>query len=249
MTAVSAPIFATWIAPFETPVALQVSPQFRLAIDASIEPDAMAQILYRGDQTFALIAPVLSENPAVRDARDEESLRAALAASGIEMNGPDFLHFLPEGKKARLSVTPNPSHIRLLTDQDAELFAKFANSCPADDFEEAFVELQHWAVYGAFDDGRIVAAGSAYPYDEITSLADLGVVTLPSHRGRGLGRDVIHALARHAIERGFEPQYRCQIDNAPSVTLAARSGFERFASWDVSVPEADNPLSTSSAKH
>ncbi|WP_373302707.1 GNAT family N-acetyltransferase [Streptomyces atratus] len=52
-------------------------------------------------------------------------------------------------------------------------------------------------------------------------MADFGVLTLPAFRGNGHGRHVVRALARHALSRGHEPQYRCQLDNHASVAPAA----------------------------
>jgi len=40
-----------------------------------------------------------------------------------------------------------------------------------------------------------------------------------------------------AIESGYEPQYRCQFDNASSVALAASAGFALFGDWDVVATE------------
>ena len=67
----------------------------------------------------------------------------------------------------------------------------------------------------------------------VERLADLGVITLPEFRGRGLARATVLAMAADALERGYEPQYRCQLDNAPSVALALASGFRRFGEWIV----------------
>ena len=66
-----------------------------------------------------------------------------------------------------------------------------------------------------------------YPWDG-TRLADLGVITLAEFRGRGLARETVLAMSADALRRGYEPQYRCQLDNAPSVALALASEFRRF---------------------
>lgn len=71
-----------------------------------------------------------------------------------------------------------------------------------------------------------------YPWRE-TRLADLGVITLPAFRGRGLATRTVRAISAQAIADGYEPQYRCQLDNAASIALAAAAGFARFGEWDV----------------
>ncbi|GGT45227.1 hypothetical protein GCM10010207_51840 [Streptomyces atratus] len=74
--------------------------------------------------------------------------------------------------------------------------------------DDAYVELAHRAVSGAFADERLVRAASMYPWDDST-VADLGVLTLPSFRGQGHARRVVRAICRHAAGQGHEPQYRC----------------------------------------
>jgi hypothetical protein len=43
----------------------------------------------------------------------------------------------------------------------------------------------------------------------------------------------VRALSAAALQRGYEPQYRCQMDNVASAALAGSAGFERFGRWDV----------------
>lgn len=87
-------------------------------------------------------------------------------------------------------------------------------------------------MFGTFVDGRLAGAASMYPCSG-TRFADLGVITLRGFRGRGLARATVLAMAAEALEGGYEPQYRCQLDNAPSVALASASGFRRFGEWAV----------------
>ena len=215
---------------------------FRLAVDDAVEKDMRVQILAREGRTFALISPEVAALPGIGDATGEHELRAALAAAGEEMNGADHLFFLPEALKAELRATTGPAHVRRLTLADEAAFALFEAAAPEADFDEAFVELGHWVAFGAFDGDTLVAAGSAYPFEDDSLLADIGVVTLPGSRRQGHGRALVHALSRHALAEGFEPQYRCQLDNASSVAIARRAGFVSLGTWDVSAPddEADD---------
>ena len=70
-----------------------------------------------------------------------------------------------------------------------------------------------------------------YPWGE-TAVADLGVITLPQFRGQGLGRATVRAISAAALSRGYEPQYRCDLGNAPSAALARAAGFARFGLWE-----------------
>ncbi|WP_447407152.1 GNAT family N-acetyltransferase, partial [Clostridium perfringens] len=75
-------------------------------------------------------------------------------------------------------------------------------------------------------------AASAYPW-ESGLFADLGVLTLPDVRGRGFARAVVLTISEFSRRKGYEPQYRCQIDNLASVALAKSCGFALFGKWIV----------------
>ncbi|QCR20598.1 GNAT family N-acetyltransferase [Agrococcus sp. SGAir0287] len=169
---------------------------------------------------------------------DRTALADALAAAGVALNGADALWYLgiEEQEAVRREHASREDAdgivVRRLGTDDADLFRAFEAAAPESDLDEAFVELDHWLVVGALVDGRLACAASAYPWSG-TTLADLGVITLPERRGRGLARRTVRALAAHALDLGHEPQYRCQLDNAASMALAASAGLERFATWDV----------------
>jgi len=165
---------------------------------------------------------------------DPVRLTGAIADAGITLNDADHLFYLTVAEHAALRDEPVFAGARQLTMADEPLFAQFTADAPGDDLDEAFVELDHWLVFGTFVDGRLVSAASMYPWDNST-LADLGVITLPDYRGLGLGRATVRAISAHAISLGYEPQYRCRLDNAPSVALAASAGFTLFGDWHVIV--------------
>jgi RimJ/RimL family protein N-acetyltransferase len=166
-----------------------------------------------------------------------ESVLAALGSAGIALHDADNLFYLPESAKSVVSRDANRQGIRRLDSRDAAQFAEFEASATDEDRDDAYVELDHWAVFGAFDDGRLVAAASAYPWGD-GSLADEGVLTLAAYRGRGFARGVVSALSRHALAEGLEPQYRCQLDNVASAAVARSAGFALFGTWQVVSPDS-----------
>lgn len=163
---------------------------------------------------------------------DAVDLSARMERSGIAFNDPDHLFYLPLGDQAVLRRERFSAETRPLTTADAAAFEDFTREAPEDDLDEAFVELDHWLVFGTFIDDALVSAASMYPWSG-TRLADLGVITLPAFRGRGVGRVTVRAMSAEALRRGYEPQYRCQLDNAASVALARAAGFTRLGAWEV----------------
>ena len=59
------------------------------------------------------------------------------------------------------------------------------------------------------------------------------MLTLPDVRGRGFARAVVLTISDFSRREGYEPQYRCQLDNLASVALAKSCGFALFGKWIV----------------
>jgi predicted GNAT family acetyltransferase len=207
----------------------------RVLIDDTLPANRPLRVLEldAGDRIVTLTS-VLAERLGLRGRTDAstDELSGALAAAGVRLNGPDNLFFLPTQEHAVVLSEPGSPDTRQLTETDADAFADFTARAPVDELDEAFVELDHWLVVGTFVDERLVSAASMYPWQG-SQLADVGVITLPTHRGRGLARATVRAICAEALRRGYEPQYRCQLDNTPSVALAQSAGFARLGTCDV----------------
>ncbi|MDN5861645.1 MAG: GNAT family N-acetyltransferase, partial [Pseudonocardia sp.] len=78
---------------------------------------------------------------------------------------------------------------------------------------------------GAFDGGRLVAVATAFFVGDIYE--DLGVVTDSAYRGRGLSTDCSAALVADVRARGRIPTWTTSPDNAPSLAVADRLGFQQ----------------------
>jgi GNAT superfamily N-acetyltransferase len=169
---------------------------------------------------------------------ESQALAHAVASAQVKLNGADHLFYLPVEEQTATRSEPGTPVTRQLREADADVFGVLCAEAPKEDLDEAFIELDHWLVFGTFVDDRLAAVASAYPWRG-TRFADLGVVTLPAYRGRGCAKATVQALSAAALEQGYEPQYRCQLDNAPSVALARSAGFQRFGTWDVIDDRAD----------
>lgn len=214
------------------------SDHYHVFVDDTVAEDrAVTTLAVIDGPKIVTVAPAFAERLGLRHGAEvaESGLVAALAAAGIRMNGADDLFYLPVDRQDTLRTEAPPDGTRQLTAADAVAFELFCNTAPADDLDDAFVELDHWLVYGTFADVVLVAVASMYPWGE-TRFADLGVITLPAYRGHGYGRRTVRAISAHALADGYEPQYRCQLDNEPSIALAGAAGFELFGVWDVIAP-------------
>lgn len=160
-------------------------------------------------------------------------LQHRLQQLGQHTHGADRVFYFPATELSALAERPASPHVRRLGPTDAAVFDLFQNSASGQDLDAAWVELDHWQVFGALDGERLVAAGSMYPWSLDPALADMGVLTLPDARGRGHARQLVQAMAVSALAAGLQPQYRCQLDNTASIITAERSGLHAFGDWDI----------------
>lgn len=229
-------MFSALISSQRLPAAFEPSPdgEILVVVDPSrSEKLPLSLLRLDGAAGVLSLAPYLAEqlDLASDERLDRAEFESRLELAGLELTSADHLFHLPLAEQERLRAEPRGEGTRELTAADADAFAEFTAAAPEDDLDEAYVELDHWLVVGTFREQQLVSVSSMYPWGEST-IADLGVITLPQFRGQGLGRETVRAISAAALERGYEPQYRCDLDNAPSAALARSAGFARFGLFE-----------------
>jgi RimJ/RimL family protein N-acetyltransferase len=238
VAAFSETVEAFWRAPLARGELLHHSDALTVVADPTLADGREVIIIKTGGAaTIAALAPAMAARVLIRPIRDESELRAALADAHVVLHPADAVFYFPVAATAELLTEPDRADVRRLDAEDRDAFAAFASAAPAQDLDDAYVELDHWAVFGAFQDGKLVCAASMYPWGD-SSLADLGVLTLPNARRHGLARSVVRAICRYACSQGREPQYRCQLDNTASRALAAAAGLTWFGNWETVAPDS-----------
>lgn len=218
------------------------SGQLRVHVDDTLPPNQRVMVLeLRGSGGVVSLTSDSAKQLRVQsgDVLTTAEFTALLDNAVVELNGADQIFYYRAEDQAQLGEDQTPTRVRRLTNDDAGVFTAFVAAAPEDDLDEAFVELDHWLVFGAFAGDELACAASMYPWKE-TSLADLGVITLPQFRGRGLARETVRAISAAAFAAGYEPQYRCQLDNLASIALADAAGLTPFGTWDVVAQDADD---------
>jgi ribosomal protein S18 acetylase RimI-like enzyme len=115
---------------------------------------------------------------------------------------------------------------RQLTTDDAPAVGAFKTSVPAADYEEAgFDKGMPAGIWGAFDGGSLVAMSHA---TTVGKLADIGVVTTPAARGRGIATALVADMLAGSFLEHDVARYRARVSNQPSLALAKRLGFEGY---------------------
>jgi GNAT superfamily N-acetyltransferase len=114
--------------------------------------------------------------------------------------------------------------VRRLDEKDAAAMADLWAAVPQAEMEEADIGVDHDVAFGCFREGALAAGASGF---RMAGFIDIGVLTHPDFRRRGLGKTAVAALCQWAIDRDELLLYRCRPDNKGSHRLAESLGFRR----------------------
>lgn len=236
MTEFSTTVVQYWDGLLHSGQQLPSAPGLTAFVNPGLDVQRRAMILETGDgSVHAALTPEVAAaaklTPHPATPVSPATLREALHSGGIRLHAPDLVYYASPGAVAKMMLKPG-IEVRQLGPDDAKAFEHFTRQASEQDQEDAYVELDHWSVFGAFGGGELLAAASMYPWGG-AAIADMGVLTLPRARGTGLGRALVGALRANAEERGHQLQYRCQHDNHASIALARSSGLVRYGTWEV----------------
>lgn len=229
-----------WRAQFLNGDVLYSDEVFTVAINPDLDEDSRVMVLETANgQVMAVLTPALADKVGLYQRQDlsEPTFRRKLNEAGVKLHGADYLFYFSEAEKNVLQQENLEGDLRRLTEQDDAVFSEFQSSASEQDLDDAYVELAHWAVFGSFEQNRLVSAASMYPWEN-SQIADLGVLTLTPFRGKGHARKVVRSISKYAYDQGYEPQYRCQLDNLASTALAKAAGLTLFGKWDVVSPDS-----------
>ena len=229
-----------WQASFLNGNVLYSDEVFTVAINPDLSEDRRVMVLETSDgRVMAVLTPALADKLGLYQLQDlsEPTFRRKLNEAGVTLHGADYLFYFSEVDKNVLLQENLEGVLRRLTEQDGAIFSEFQSSASEQDLDDAYVELDHWAVFGSFEQNRLVSAASMYPWEN-AQIADLGVLTLTPFRGKGHARKVVRSISKYAYGQGYEPQYRCQLDNQASTLLAKAAGLTLFGKWEVISPDS-----------
>lgn len=228
-------VVSYWDGLFESGSCVPTAGDLSLVINPHLSNERRAMVMVANNgSTRAALSPCVASALGITADRLPVSLpwlREALQAAGVEMHAPDVIYYVTAtGVSATRSNTL--SEVRPLALDDAVLFDRFMAQISPDDQDAASVELGHWAAFGAFVESELLAVSSLYPWGGV-AIADMGVLTVPRTRGRGIARSLVRAMIEHACEHGYQAQYRCQFDNLASNGLAESLGLAPYGKWEV----------------
>ena len=178
----------------------------------------------------------LTSNIALRGAPDRLPPGGLDGLAGFVEAPPDWLPTLRAADAdtavwdRRVAVLPDDAAVpasdaRLLTSADAPAFAGLSTDSTwiAATWGGVPGMLSAGVARGVVLDGRVAAIAVPFYVGEVYE--DIGVVTEPAHRRRGLSTACVAALVGDIRARGHVPTWTTSPDNAGSLGVAARTGF------------------------
>jgi GNAT superfamily N-acetyltransferase len=111
-------------------------------------------------------------------------------------------------------------------DREDPLLTALREACGEADWAESGFADPEGVTYGIQQDGVLTAAGNLTPFRGYA--ADIGLLTHPAARGRGLARQLAVQMTGDALPVAGIIRYRALLANAPSLAIARSLGFAGY---------------------
>jgi hypothetical protein len=171
---------------------------------------------YIGRHTFVQIDPFyfqtlnqLVQNLPPATSMDGSHIQKAWSKETIQSHDHGITYYLhPSDLPAY--IPPAPFNLRKLSGEDLNVMTELHNACSAEEVEEGYVEVTHQISFGCFQGEQLVAASSGY---ERTGFLDIGVLTHPDFRKKGLGNrhNALNLSSQHVAEAlHFKPYFKTE---------------------------------------
>jgi GNAT superfamily N-acetyltransferase len=197
-----------------------------------------AQQMYDGVQFFERNRRIVLAAPPKHADRITKSIRSIPRADVFSVEFVERL-LSPEVEKilgpthvayadASTFLPSTTSDCRLLTPEDASVYAAFREALSPEELEQSGFNTSQEPAFGRFAEGQLVAA--AYYQLWPPCIAHITVATHPQFRRKGHASAVVSALAEYALARNLILQYRALFVNTNSLKLGQSLGFEHYCS-------------------
>jgi RimJ/RimL family protein N-acetyltransferase len=115
---------------------------------------------------------------------------------------------------------------RPLTPSDALALKALKARCTKSELRLAEINIDDPLLTGHFIDGQLVGVASVLEFKH--DIDDIGVLTDPAFRGRGIAPALTARLRNQIVARGHVAQYSTMESNLGSVRIAEKTGFSLY---------------------
>ena len=117
--------------------------------------------------------------------------------------------------------------IHKATPSDSSRIAQLALACGQAEWEHSSIDVQDEHIFIYVLNGEVVAAANIKSENDYA--VKVGVVTHPSHRGKGFGRATVNSAVAFAFSLNYLVLFQTLFSNLGSVKIAESLGFKKFA--------------------
>lgn len=98
---------------------------------------------------MAVLTPALADKAGLNEQVElsEDIFRQKLIDAGVTLHGADYIFYFTEADRNVLLQETIEGDLRQLTEQDEAVFSEFQDFASEQDLDDAYVELDHWAVF------------------------------------------------------------------------------------------------------
>ena len=224
-------IYQNWAGYFGCPVEIAQQHGTTLLPEDKYTGDKIIALWSIGKHTFAQLDPayfsqlekLVKELPADTSLSGNQ-IEETWGENAISWRDAGLIHYLfPQDLPNYLPS--EPFRLRQLSEADVDAMSALHAANTPEDVDEGYVEVTHQVAFGCFLEKQLVAAASGY---ERTGFLDIGILTHPNFRKKGLGKAAVGALCNWATANNMIAQYRHNILNTSSLNVARSLNFQMF---------------------
>lgn len=224
-------IYQNWAGYFGCPVETAQQNGTSLLPERKYDGDKIIALWYIGKHTFVQMDPAYFSQleKLVKELPTDTSLsgnhiETAWGRDAISSRDAGLTYYLfPQDLPSYLPA--EPFSLRQLSAADADAMSALHAANTPEDVDEGYVEVTHQIAFGCFLDEQLVAAASGY---ERTGFLDIGVLTHPEFRKKGLGKAAVGALCDWGVQNNMIAQYRHNTLNIGSQSVAQSLNFQMY---------------------
>lgn len=220
-----------WAQHFGCPVAVLRAPGTTVLPEDRYAGDGVIVLWHIGERVFVQFDPACADRlaQALRRFPPDHALSGhdlvrAWGAESVKSHDTGLVHYLYPPDLPDYTP-PLPFALRHLTPADGDSMLALHNANTPEDVDEGYVEVMHEIAFGCFANDQLVAAASGY---QRAGFMDVGVLTHPEFRRKGLGKAVVGAVCEWSIRQGFIAQYRNNVQNVSSHGVAKTLNFRLY---------------------
>jgi GNAT superfamily N-acetyltransferase len=179
-----------------------------------------AVLVYCPDRLRPRAATVLASTPP-GDLFAASTCASIVGVGDVHVFGPSWHGFTDAGH-----FTPAVSGAGRRLDHGDRLLAGLRDACGQAEWGEGGFADPDAVTYGIEEEGRLAAAGNLTPFRGYP--ADVGLLTHPAARGRGLAKQIAVQMIEDALPAAGIIRYRALVTNFPSLAIARSLGFAEY---------------------